>query len=226
MQSLPEILLIDKPTGMTSFDVIRQLRRRTKVRKFGHAGTLDPAASGLMILGVERGTKRLTEFIKLDKEYVAEILLGESRTTGDMDGEVLVSVDEVEVDETTIYKAVRALVGKLTLTVSAYSAIKKDGIPMYKRAYAAAKLGEVMSEVPIRDMTVFGAEVQDISIKSIHGQGRVIIKICFTVASGTYIRSLAVKLGDVLGYPATLYSLRRTKIGTFTLTDAKQLTDF
>lgn len=99
---LPEILLIDKPAGITSFDVIRQLRKKTGIKKFGHAGTLDPMATGLMIIGVEGGTKKLTEFIKLDKEYEAEIRIGEQRTTGDLDGEILNSVPSVILDASRI----------------------------------------------------------------------------------------------------------------------------
>ncbi|TXI96592.1 MAG: tRNA pseudouridine(55) synthase TruB, partial [Burkholderiaceae bacterium] len=86
MQTVPEILLIDKPKGITSFDVIRQLRRQLGIKKMGHAGTLDPLASGLMIIGVGSGTKQLTSLIKQEKEYLAEILLGESRSTGDLEG--------------------------------------------------------------------------------------------------------------------------------------------
>jgi tRNA pseudouridine55 synthase len=114
---LPAILLIDKPTGMTSFDVIRELRKRTGVKKFGHAGTLDPAASGLMIIGVGPGTKQLTDYIKLDKEYLAEVLIGESRTTGDREGEVLEQVDVVDVTEAAIKTAVDQLVGTIRLPV-------------------------------------------------------------------------------------------------------------
>ncbi len=84
-----DILLVDKPKGITSFDVIRRLRRQLSIKKMGHAGTLDPLATGLMIIGVGSGTKKLTELVKLDKEYVADVLIGEQRTTGDMEGEVV-----------------------------------------------------------------------------------------------------------------------------------------
>ena len=94
MEKLSEILLIDKPIGITSFDVIRQLRIKTGIQKFGHAGTLDPLATGLMILGVDNGTKKLADFIKLDKQYIVEIRLGESSTTDDLEGKI---VDEREV---------------------------------------------------------------------------------------------------------------------------------
>ena len=227
---MPEILLIDKPAGITSFDVIRRLRKAythanngDKAPKMGHAGTLDPAASGLMILGVGSGTKRLTEFIKLDKEYIADVLVGESRTTGDMEGEVLDSVSEVLLSEEQVKGVVGKLEGVLSLPVSAYSAIKKDGVPMYKRAREAAKVGELVKDVPWREMKVYEAELLDIYVHEVNDVKRMIVKIRFFVGSGTYIRSLAEELGRRLGYPACLYSLRRTKVGDFTLSNALKL---
>jgi len=226
---MDEILLIDKPAGITSFDVIRRLRPRLGVKKIGHAGTLDPLATGLMILGVGQGTKKLTEFIKLDKEYIAEILIGESRTTGDMEGEIIESVTEVVLTPQAILEAVASLVGTLTLPVSAYSAIKKDGVPMYKRAREAAKMGKIIIAVPLREMKVYEAEEFTIAINRDSRQlavGRMVITVRFFVSSGTYIRSLSEELGRRLGYPATLLSLRRTKIGKFDVQDAKKIKDF
>jgi len=226
---MDEILLIDKPAGITSFDVIRQLRTRLGVKKIGHAGTLDPLATGLMILGVGQGTKKLTEFIKLDKEYIAEILIGESHTTGDMEGEIIESVTEVVLTPQAILEAVASLVGTLTLPVSAYSAIKKDGVPMYKRAREAAKMGKIIIAVPLREMKVYEAEEFTIAINRDSRQlavGRMVITVRFFVSSGTYIRSLSEELGRRLGYPATLLSLRRTKIGKFDVQDAKKIKDF
>jgi tRNA pseudouridine55 synthase len=224
-----EILLIDKPKGITSFDVIRRVRKKIGIKKIGHAGTLDPLASGLMILGVGAGTKKLTEFIKLDKDYVASVLIGESRTTGDMEGEVIESVDTVALDPAHVLVTVASLVGTQTLPVSAYSAIKKDGIPMYKRARAAEKTGEVVTDVPVRDMVVYSATVgnievvfKDVTMTTI---SRLVVTIIFSVGSGTYIRSLAEELGRRLGYPATLANLRRTRVGEFKIEDAKLIED-
>lgn len=225
--TIPEILLIDKPIGITSFDVIRTLRRTTGIKKFGHAGTLDPLASGLMILGVEGGTKKLTEFIKLDKEYVTEVRVGESRTTDDLEGPI---VDEREVEEvfsdSKITTTVASLIGTLLLPVSAYSAIKKDGKPMYKRAREAEAIGETVADIPDREMVVREAELLDHKAEIIDGKKRYVITIRFHVESGVYIRSLAKELGKRLGYPATMQKLRRTKIGVFRVEDAKQLSDF
>lgn len=225
-----EVMLIDKVAGITSFDVIRRLRiiykdknKTNKAPKMGHAGTLDPLATGLMIIGVGTGTKKLGELIKLDKEYVAEILIGESRTTSDMEGAVVGAVDAVEISPEDIVTAVKKLIGTIKLPVSAYSAIKKDGVPMYKRARESAKLGEIVTNVPWREMTIYEAEVEDIYVVKVSGIKRMIVKVRFFVASGTYIRSLAEKLGSDLGYPACLYSLRRTKIGKFRVEDALEV---
>lgn len=236
------IVLIDKPTGITSFDVIRRLRRKLNIKKMGHAGTLDPLASGLMIIGVGAGTKKLAEYLKLDKEYVAEVLIGRRTTTGDQEGEV-VEEKEIKVGEAAeIFSAEKIsavlsdMTGTLTLPVSAYSAIKKDGVPFYKKARAAERHGQTIpeSELPVREMVVYEAELLDISLRSIddHSDFDIIndIKKCtpiiqarFKVGSGTYIRSLAEELGKRLGYPASLASLRRTKIGDFKVEDAESL---
>ena len=217
MATPQDILLIDKPKGITSFDVIRRLRRELGVRKMGHAGTLDPLASGLMLIGVGQGTKRLAEFLKLPKEYVAEILIGERRSTGDMEGIVLEEKNVTTLGESVVKAALASLVGTLSLPVSAYSAIKKDGVPMYKRARRAEKKGELIADVPDREMVVTEAMLEKLE----HKDNRAVVAARFTVGSGTYIRSLAEELGRRLGYPATVYELRRTKIGDFDVKDAR-----
>jgi tRNA pseudouridine55 synthase len=226
---MDEILLIDKPKGITSFDVIRRVRKQIGIKKIGHAGTLDPLATGLMILGVGAGTKQLTQLIKLDKEYIAEVLIGECRTTGDMEGEVVEAVDVVVLDPAQVLVAVASLVGTVTLPVSAYSAIKKDGVPMYKRARAAEKTGETVTDVPVRDMVVYEATVGNIEVvfkdTTLTAISRLLVTVTFSVGSGTYIRSLAEELGRRLGYPATLANLRRTKVGDFKIEDAKLIED-
>ncbi|MFZ2252766.1 MAG: tRNA pseudouridine(55) synthase TruB [Minisyncoccia bacterium] len=215
----PEILLIDKPKGITSFDVIRRLRRELNIRKMGHGGTLDPLATGLMIIGIEKGTKKLNDFLKLDKEYIAEIRVGERRSTGDLEGIILEEKAVESLDETEVRKILSEMQGTLTLPVSAYSAIKKDGVPFYKRARKAEKTGEAVEDIPVRDMRVFEAELQTHAC----AEGRCVLTVRFFVGSGTYIRSLAEELGKRLGYPATLQNLRRTKIGDFKIEDARTL---
>ena len=262
MKETPELLLIDKPYGITSFDVIRILRRQykegrgifldemhpkgtsndfvegalgkvlvgtdttaatqqvaKKIPRMGHAGTLDPLATGLMIIGVGPGTKKLAGLVKLDKEYLAEVRIGESRTTGDLEGEIVESKKVEGLNVESVIEALASMVGELALPVSAYSAIKVDGVPMYKRARKAEKTGETIADIPLRAMRVDEAELLSYMID----KDRAVATVCFKVGSGTYIRSLAEELGRRLGYPATLQNLRRTKVGEFDIKDAQTL---
>jgi tRNA pseudouridine55 synthase len=221
---LPELLLIDKPRGMSSFGVIRVLRRKTGFRKFGHGGTLDPLATGLMLIGAGRGTKQLGTLLKLDKEYVATVRIGESRTTGDLEGAVITQQAVAgSFSPEKISATVAMLVGTHTLPVSAYSALKRDGVPLYKRARAAASRGETFTDVPMRAMTVHDALF--LNQKSVHIDGLPMqeLTIRFRVASGVYVRSLGEELGRRLGYPATLTALRRTQVGPYRVEQARTL---
>lgn len=227
---MEEILLIDKPVGISSFDVIRQLRRIYRdncltVPKMGHAGTLDPLASGLMVIGVGRGTKRLAELTKLDKEYVAEIFLGRSTTTTDREGEMVAEKAVVEIfSPEKISTTLATMHGELNLPVSGFSAIKVDGVPMYKRARVAIKAGESVPTVSDRAMHVYSSELLHSTPLTEDDKQFQIITASFHVGSGTYIRSLAEELGRRLGdYPAHLHSLRRTKVGNLEITEAVQL---
>ncbi len=218
---MPELLLIDKPAGVSSFGVIRELRRRTGLRKFGHAGTLDPLATGLMLIGVNKGTKLLTNIIGLDKDYEAVIWLGESSSTGDLEGVVIAERAYMhDLTPAQIEAAVASLVGEIELPVSAYSAIKKDGVPMYVRARKAALNGELVHAVPMRIMKVQAAVLGEVTAISDAEKSRLALSIHFSVGSGTYIRSLAVALGERLGYPAVLASLHRTRIGEYSIKNA------
>ena len=223
---MEELLLIDKPKGITSMDVIRRLRKDLNIRKIGHAGTLDPLATGLMLVGVGAGTKKLAELIKLDKEYIAEIRIGERRSTGDLEGEILEEKSVTEAEEilrSKISSTLDELIGTNSYPVSAYSAIKVDGVPMYKRARRAEKRGQIVDEVPVRDMTVYVAELLDFSLTNSAEKNRAVATVCFHVASGTYIRSLAEALGRKIDYPATLQNLRRTRVGDFDIKNAQPL---
>lgn len=222
MEQLPELLIVDKPKGITSFGVVWRVRRifhdsgHGKV-KVGHAGTLDPLASGLMVLGIGKGTKQLATLIKLDKTYEAEVILGESRTTGDLEGSIVqsvpVSLDIVSPQQ--MRDALLGMVGVHTLPVPIFSAIKQGGQPLYKRV----RRGQYV-EAPLKTMTVHSAELMRIET---HGE-RIHVHIIFSVGSGTYIRTLAEEFGRRLGVPATLGNLRRTRVGTFTLEGALVLT--
>jgi len=219
---MDNIVLVDKPLGITSFGVVARMRRILNVKKIGHAGTLDPLATGLMILGVGPGTKKLTELVKLDKEYIAEIRVGEKRSTGDLEGEIVEEKNVTEFADTTARDILQTMVGILTLPVSAYSAIKVDGVPMYKRARKAEKTGVGVTDVPVRDMKVYEAELEGCYL----AHTRAVVRVRFSVGSGTYIRSLAEEFGRRAGYPATLQYLRRTKVGEFRIEDAKTLETF
>lgn len=219
---VPSLLLIDKPLGITSMDVIRRLRPLLGIKKIGHAGTLDPLATGLMIIGVGPGTKQLGTLIKLDKTYVTEVRIGEQRSTGDLEGEVVAEKLVTELPEALVREVLIGMVGTLTLPVSAYSAIKVDGVPMYKRARKAERSGEMVTEVPMRDMRVLEATLLAYTIDN----GRAVATVQFSVGSGTYIRSLAEELGRRLGYPATVQALRRTRVGEYRIEDARTIESF
>jgi tRNA pseudouridine55 synthase len=212
-----EILLVDKPKGITSFDVIRRLRKKLNIKKMGHGGTLDPLASGLMIIGVGKGTKKLTQLIKLDKTYVAEVVLGESRETGDMEGEIIdardLSRDDFKRIKKSIKQVLKEMKGEIALPVPKFSAIKRDGVALYKKARKGQDF-----DVPIKKMKVIKYKLQKIKYDS--ENKRVIATIKWDVGSGTYIRSLAVELGSRLDVPATLGNLRRTRIGKFKIRKA------
>lgn len=214
MKKPDDILLINKPKGITSFDVIRILRKKMGIRKMGHAGTLDPLATGLMIIGVESGTKKLHEYIKLDKTYIADILFGRKTDTGDMEGQILEETEIHFIEEDYIKQLMSAFNGEFELLPPIYSAIKKDGKPLYKYA----RSGEEVEILP-RKMKVYKSEFLG-SDKVPEG---FIIRVSFDVASGVYIRSLVQKIGELLGVPATLYDLKRTKIGDFTLKNSVNL---
>ena len=208
------IILIDKPKGISSFDVIRILRKKFGVRKMGHAGTLDPLASGLMIVGVGEATKKLAELIKLPKVYDAEILLGKKTATGDLEGEVLEEKKVGDFDEEKIRKILDEMIGKLKLPVPAYSAVKVGGQPLYKKARRGEKVAP-----PEKEMEIFWIKFSGCFQE---GDYRV-LKFEMEVKSGTYIRSVAEEIGRRLGLPATVKELRRTKIGDFELKNAEKI---
>lgn len=221
------ILLIDKPQGITSFDCIRRLRRCfPRGTKIGHAGTLDPMATGLMIIGVGSETKRLGDYLKLPKTYEAEILLGVRTDTGDIDGKAVDEVRSMSYElwkgrESDIKETLEGMVGKLQLPVPKYSAVKRGGEPLYQKA----RRGEHVLP-PIKTMEVTDCKLLAVGHPRENGDpahNGPLIKVRFDVSSGTYIRSLAEEFGHRLGVPATLAGLRRTRIGEFKVEDAEKL---
>ena len=214
VDSNKDILLIDKPKGITSFDIIRRLRRGLGKKKMGHAGTLDPLASGLMIIGVGNGTKKLHEYLKLPKTYIAEVLIGEKRSTGDMEGEVVESKKVESLKRAEVERVLKEMIGVLRLSVPIYSAVKVGGKRLYKEARKGRKV-----IIPLRDMEI--KDTQLLGMKK--DKDQYVLSVRFDVESGVYIRSLAEEFGRRLGYPATIKELRRIKIGDFDIKDAQSI---
>lgn len=210
------ILLIDKPADMTSFGVVARVRRvltrqAGKKVKTGHTGTLDPFATGLMILVIGKECKNAGTYTKLDKVYEATIRLGQTSTTGDPEGEVTnVSDNQPSLDE--IKKVIEKFTGEILQQPPIFSAIKING----ERAYKLARNGEEV-EIPKRNVTVFSLEIIDYSYPE--------LKIRTHVSSGTYIRSLAVDIGATLGTGAYCTQLRRLSISKWTVEEAQTLED-
>lgn len=203
------LLLVNKPAGITSFDCIRKLRRTTGVKKIGHAGTLDPAAHGLMLLLFGTACKQAQQFSKLDKTYVAQIELGKNSTTGDREGE-LTNISERQPDLDEIERTLKLFIGEITQTPSKYSAIKIDGQEAYKRA----RRGEEVT-MPSRQVTINSIDIISYNYPY--------LEISTSVSSGTYIRSLAEDIGKGLGTGAYLAGLTRTSVGEYDLKNAVEL---
>ena len=211
----PGLLLVDKPEGITSHDVVSRVRKLLGTRKVGHAGTLDPMATGLLVLGIESGTKLLTFIVGKDKTYEATIRLGSSTVTDDREGDVLTSATPeriAAVSAESILSGILKLTGVIQQKPSAVSAIKVNG----ERAYARVRSGEEV-DLPSREVTVSKFEV----IGEIRFTNEYIdLDVVVDCSSGTYIRALARDLGDDLGVGGHLTALRRTRIGEFDLATA------
>ncbi|MEO6201536.1 MAG: tRNA pseudouridine(55) synthase TruB [Cryobacterium sp.] len=211
------LLLIDKPKGWTSHDAVARTRRLAGTRKVGHAGTLDPMATGLLVLGVDSSTRLLTYVVGLDKEYLATIRLGASTTTDDAEGEQLVRAAAeavAAIAPEAVAAGIADLTGDISQRPSAVSAIKVDG----KRAYARVRAGEEV-ELAARPVTVGAFEL----LSSSPVDGFLDLQVRVECTSGTYIRALARDLGATLGVGGHLTSLRRTRIGPFRLDAAQPL---
>jgi tRNA pseudouridine55 synthase len=205
------ILLVDKPGGMTSHDVVSRARKALGTRKIGHAGTLDPMATGLLLLGVEGATRLLTFIVGLDKTYEATIRLGAATDTDDAEGQVISTADAATVAPELIAARITALTGRISQVPSTYSAIKVDG----RRAYDLARAGEQV-ELKSREVTVSRFDV----VAERREGSFVDLDVVVDCSSGTYIRSLARDLGAALGVGGHLTALRRTRIGPFELSAA------
>ena len=203
---------MDKPAGMTSHDVVSRVRREFGTRKVGHAGTLDPMATGVLILGIERGTKFLAHMVTATKAYNATISLGSSTTTDDFEGEIISQTSAAHITDAEILSAIANLTGDIMQKPAKVSAIKIDG----KRAYQRVRDGEDV-DIPARPVTVNRFEVLE------SRQSPREVDVVVECSSGTYIRSLARDLGEALGVGGHLTALRRTEVGPFSLDDASPL---
>ncbi len=210
MENKDGILLIDKPKGITSFDVIRLLRKKLGIRKMGHSGTLDPLATGLLLIGVGTGTKKLSSLIGLPKTYEAEILLGKKTDTGDVTGRIIEEKEIPQFSKEDVELVLHGMLGEHMLTVPLYSAIKKDG----KALYAYAREGLAI-EAPQKPMKVIQISLIDLNETT--------LKVFFEVSSGTYIRTLAELLAERLGTVGTIVNLRRLSIGMYNIKEAESV---
>nr|WP_297427344.1 tRNA pseudouridine(55) synthase TruB [uncultured Actinotalea sp.] len=224
----PGLVVVDKPSGWTSHDVVARVRRLAGTRKVGHAGTLDPMATGVLVLGVERATRLLTYVVGADKEYTATVRLGAATTTDDADGEVLATADASAVTEADVRAAVVPLTGPIQQVPSAVSAIKVDG----RRAYARVRAGEDVV-LAARPVTVHAFEVlalravapPDAPSTGPAAGGLLDVDVRVVCSSGTYVRALARDLGAALGVGGHLTALRRTRVGGYDLAAARTLED-
>lgn len=212
-------MLVDKPQGLTSHDVVARIRRLAGTRKVGHAGTLDPMATGLLIVGTVSATRLLTHLVGVDKEYTATIRLGQTSTTDDAEGEITAVADAAllaSLTEEALAAGIAALTGPIEQVPSSVSAIKVDG----KRAYERVRAGEEV-ELKARPVTIRSFEL--LAVHRPPEAAAIDLEVRVACSSGTYIRALARDLGTSLGVGGHLTALRRSKVGPFSVADATPL---
>jgi tRNA pseudouridine55 synthase len=208
------LIVVDKPAGLTSHDVVARVRRLVGTRRVGHGGTLDPMATGVLVLGVGRATRLLTYVIGATKEYAATIRLGQATVTDDAEGEVTRAIPADDVTDDRIAAGMAALTGTIAQVPSAVSAIKVDG----RRAFARVRAGE---RVELAARTVVVSRFDLLGARRL--PGLVDLEVAVACSSGTYIRALARDLGEGLGVGGHLTALRRTSVGAFTQAEAVTL---
>ncbi|WKV16491.1 tRNA pseudouridine(55) synthase TruB [Janibacter limosus] len=212
------LVVVDKPAGWSSHDVVARGRRLYRTKKVGHAGTLDPMATGVLVLGVGRGTKLLTFLVGADKEYTATIRPGQATITDDAEGEITTVGAVAGIDRAAIGAAVARLTGDIQQVPSSVSAIKIKG----ERSYARVRGGEEV-DLPARPVTVARFEVLDVRPADADGHAVLDVDVVVEVSSGTYVRALARDPGVDLGSHGHLTALRRTRVGGLTLDHAHTL---
>jgi tRNA pseudouridine55 synthase len=215
------LVVVDKPGAITSHGVVSRVRRLAGTRKVGHAGTLDPMATGVLVLGINRATRLLGHLMLTEKAYDATVRLGVSTTTDDAEGEPLAVVPAGHLSEAAVREAVEQFVGEIEQVPTAVSAIKVDG----KRAYQRVRAGEDV-QLEARPVTVHELVVHDVTVVPAASAGEapaLDVRISVRCSSGTYIRAIARDLGAVLGVGGHLTELRRTAVGPFDLPAARTL---
>ncbi|MBB6626494.1 tRNA pseudouridine(55) synthase TruB [Nocardioides sp. KIGAM211] len=208
------LVVVDKAAGMTSHDVVARVRRLAGTRKVGHAGTLDPMATGVLVLGVNRATRLLGHLMLTEKGYAATVRLGEATTTDDAEGETTAVVPAAGLDEAAVRAAFAEQVGAIEQVPTAVSAIKVDG----KRAYQRVRDGEDVV-LKARPVTVHELTVDDVRPVGDHLD----VDITLRCSSGTYVRAIARDVGARLGVGGHLTALRRTAVGPYALAGARSL---
>ncbi|WP_432097231.1 tRNA pseudouridine(55) synthase TruB [Streptomyces sp. bgisy100] len=213
------LVIVDKPAGFTSHDVVAKMRGMAGTRRVGHAGTLDPMATGVLVLGVEKATKLLGHLALTEKEYVGTVRLGQTTVTDDAEGEITASADASGVSRADIDAGIARLTGAIMQVPSKVSAIKVDG----KRSYSRVREGEEF-ELAARPVTVSSFVVYDVREETAE-DGTAVLDLLVSVvcSSGTYIRALARDLGAGLGVGGHLTALRRTRVGPYGLDRARTL---
>ncbi|MFC6061516.1 tRNA pseudouridine(55) synthase TruB [Streptomyces ochraceiscleroticus] len=213
------LVIVDKPAGFTSHDVVAKMRGMARTRRIGHAGTLDPMATGVLVLGVERATKLLGHLALTEKEYVGTVRLGQTTVTDDAEGEITESKGAKDVDRAAIDAGIAELSGAIMQVPSKVSAIKIDG----KRSYARVRGGEEV-EIPARPVTVSSFVLHSVhETEAEDGTPVTDLLVSVECSSGTYIRALARDLGAGLGVGGHLTALRRTRVGPYKLDKARTL---
>jgi tRNA pseudouridine55 synthase len=207
------ILVVDKPQGLTSHDVVRQVRRLCRQRQVGHAGTLDPMATGVLLVGVGQGTRIIQFLMDGCKTYRATLKLGESTDTQDAEGRLLESRPWLGVTLDALHRGCADLTGTIRQVPPMYSALKKDGVPLYRLARQGIEVEREARELTIHRIDIEAAELP-------------LVTLLVECSKGTYIRTLAHDLGETLGCGAHLTALRRTRSGCFGEADAISLQDY
>ena len=210
MTSPDGLLVVDKPAGWTSHDVVGRCRRLAGTRKVGHAGTLDPMATGVLVLGVGRATRLLGHLALTDKAYDATVRLGATTVTDDAEGEVVTSQDASAVTDEDVRAGLQALTGAISQVPSAVSAVKVDGVRSYARVRAGEQVELAARPVVVSRFDLLGRRGDELDV-------------AVDCTSGTYVRALARDLGAALGVGAHLTALRRTRVGPFELAQARTL---